>query len=603
MKLTRRELLKLATGAAAGALLASCAPKATEAPPEPETKDEPQAKDEPKEEPTPVPAPRELLELDCSTYWLYSEPAANNANDVVTPYIEKMFNVKFNIFGHPDQTLEEAYALHKAAGTVPDIWGPGGRLGAQKLATYGDFADMTEYLELMPNYTRYLDEATWPRYTNDGRHYSLPRVNINGLAPEFKGNIFYEGFDVWPLLAREDILRDCGYKFTPLPEIAASTTDKGVWPTLEDLAIEPAIDTPEKFDELLYKIKALNIEVGGRPLAPINTIHWSVFHISSQMDNGHWRINDAGEVDGYLGLPGAYPWYKMWSRWYREDLLEKDYVIQKNDQLQTKWASGQAAVGLMVPDLLAARQALAAEDPTAIIRPIPWPKQDDRYGFFDVFECGFTTFVFNKELGSDNLDRIVEMIDFMSSDDGQAIMAWGPPDAGLYVEGKDGKQWKDEETRKNIMENIADAQNADYYGLLHPASGQANRVYWGLPTIGAPVEADPRYNYEPQLFIEEVVPRVYSLSLNCGYNTDGRATYGDGGGNCEAVNAAYWGDPFTSGGISKLLTSANDDEFDAAWEEVITKFKEDGDYELAQADVAKWFAEFGPEEYRDKVKL
>ena len=547
---------------------------------------------------------RELLELDCDTYWLYSEPAANNANDIVTPYIENMFNIKLNVFGDTDQTVDEAYALKKAAGTVPDIWGPGGRLGAQKLATYGDFVDMTDFLDTMPNYTRYLDQATWPRFTNDGRHYAIPRTALNGLAPEFQGNIYYQGFDVWPLLAREDILAKCGYDFTPLPEIAKTTTEQGKWPTLDELAIEPAIDTPEKFDELLYKIKALGIEVNGVPLSPINSINWSVFHISSMMDNGHWRINDAGEVDGYLGLPGAYPWYKMWSRWYREDLLDKDYVIQKNDQLQTKWASGLAAVGLMVPDLEAARQSLRAIDPTAIVRPIPWPKQDQRFGFFDVFECGFTTFVFNKDLGQDNLQRIAEVIDFMSSDEGQEIMAWGPPDAGLYVTGSDGKkQWKDEETRANIMDNIEGTQNADYYGLWHPLSNQANRIYWGLPTVSAMVAADPRYNYPPQPQIEKVVPRVYSMTLNCGYNTDGRATYGDGGGNCEDVNAAYWGDPFTAGGISKLLTSADDSAFDAAWDEVIAKFRSDGNYEAAKADVAKWYAEFGPEEYRDKVQL
>jgi len=369
------------------------------------------------------------------------------------------------------------------------------------------------------------------------------------------------------------------------------------------LAIEPAIDTPEKFDELLYKIKELGIEVGGRPLSPINSINWSVFHISTMMDNGHWRVNDEGEVDGYLGLPGAKPWYKMWSRWYRDGLLEKDYVIQKNDQLQTKWASGQAAIGLMVPDLLAARQALAAEDPTAIVRPIPWPKEDDRYGFFDIFECGFTTFVFNKELGDDSLARLVEMIDFLSSDEGQAIRAWGPPDAGLYVTGSDGKkQWKDEETRANIMENLPDVQNGDYYGLQVEGSGQANRVYWALPMMGACVEADPRYNYPAKLTIEQVVPRVYSRHLNCSYNLDGRATYGDGD-NVQSVNAAYWGDSFTAGNISKLLTSADDAAFDGAWDEVYAKFYEDGDYELAQADVAKWFAEFGPDGLKEKVQL
>jgi ABC-type glycerol-3-phosphate transport system substrate-binding protein len=595
-KLTRREMLQLTAGLAAGALLASCGPQSTEAPSVDKVGEEPL-------EDSPGPVVRELLELECATYWLYSEPAANNTNDIVTPYIEEMFNIKLNLFGNADRTIEEDYALHKAAGTVPDIWGPGGRLAAQKLVAYGDFADMTEYLPDMPNYTRYLDEATWPRFTNDGRHYTLPHTAINGRAPEFEDNIYYQGFDVWPLLAREDILAKCGYDFTPLPEIAKNTTDKGVWPTLEELAIEPAIDTPEKFDELLYKIKELGIEVSGRPLNPINSINWSVFHISTMMDNGHWRINDEGEVDGYLGLPGARPWYKMWSRWYREDLLDKDYVIQKNDQLQTKWASGQAAIGLMVPDLLAARQALAAEDPTAIVRPIPWPKADQRYGFFDVFECGFTSFVFNKDLGEDNLLRIVEVIDFLSSDEGQEILAWGPPDAGLYVTGSDGKkQWKDEETRTNIMENIDGTENADYYGLLHHASNQANRVYHGLPTVSSPVAADPRYNYPPQLMIEKVVPRVFSMSLNCGYNIDGRATYGDGD-NVADVNAAYWGDAFTAGGISKLLTSEDDNAFEGAWDEVIAKFYADGNYEAAKADVAKWFAEFGPEGLRDKVQL
>jgi len=220
VKLTRREMLKMSGLLAAGVLLAGCKPK-------PEPTEEPTPEDTGQEavKDTPAPVVRELLELDCSTYWLYSEPAANNANDIVTPYIEEMFNVKFNVFGEVDRTFEEAYALHKAADTMPDIWGPGGRLGAQKLASFGDFADMTDYLPDMPNYTRYLDTATWPRYTNDGRHYALPRINTNGNAPEFADNVFHGGFGVWPLLAREDILAKCGYDFTPLPAIAKTSTD------------------------------------------------------------------------------------------------------------------------------------------------------------------------------------------------------------------------------------------------------------------------------------------------------------------------------------------------------------------------------------------
>ena len=36
---------------------------------------------------------------------------------------------------------------------------------------------------------------------------------------------------------------------------------------------------------------------------------------------------------------------------------------------------------------------------------------------------------------------------------------------------------------------------------------------------------------------------------------------------------------------------------------VYTKDIEEGDYDLAQADVAKWFSEFGPDGLKEKVKL
>ena len=607
-KLTRREMIKLSTAFAVGAVLASCAPAPTKAPTPTSV---PAATAAPTTQPTVQPAATEakkvvgteLLKLVCSTYWLYSEPAANNANDIVTPYFEKMWNVKLELIGPPpERSLEEDYALHKAAGTIPDIWGPSGRLPAQKLVLYGDFADMTDYLPKMPTYTRYLHQETWPRYENNGRHYCLPKIGINGNAPEFKDNIYYKGFDVWPLLAREDILAKCGYKFISMGELKKETTDKGIWPTLDQLAIEPAIDTPEAFDELLRKIKALDIRVGAQPLYPINSIYWSVFHISSMMDNGHWRVNDEGEVDGYLGLPGAEPWYRLWSKWYQDGLLDPDYVIQKNDQLQAKWASGQAAIGLMVPNLPVARQALLSQDPTAYVRPIPWPKKDKRYGFFDVFEGGgWPTFVFNKNIK--DMDRIVQMIEYCVSEDWQEIWAWGPPDAGLYVTGSDGKKyWKDEETRRNIMENVANTKNADYYGLYYSGSSIQNRVYWALPGFDAPWAADPRYNYPPQLQIELVIPRVYSTALNCGFNTDGRATYGDGGGNCEAVNAYFWSS-FVNGDISKLLTAENDGAFKAAWDEIQGKLHDIGKYDAAKADVTKWFAEFGPAGLKEKVKV
>ncbi len=593
-KLTRRQMLKLSASFAAAAFLSSCGPKATEAPTAEVSEEEP-LQDAPTQE------SRELLKLTVmSSGDRQAEKAINNPSDIVTPYFEKMFDFELDISVPPEgHTMEEIFALRAAAGDVPDIFGSHGRSGAQQLVAMYDFVDMTDYLPDMPNYTRYIHQPTWPRFTNEGRHYLIPNLGIDGLDPKYEDNIYQKGFNVWPLMAREDILARCGYTFTPLYDIAKDTTEKGIWPTLDQLAIEPAIDTPEKFEELLRKIKALNITIAGAPLAPLNSTGWSYFHISNMMDNGHWRISDEGEVDGYFGTPDAKEWMWLWSGWYQDDLLDKDYLVQKDDQLQTKWANGRVGVGVVIPNISAARQALLAEDETAVVRPIPWPKKNDRYGFYDVFETGWTCMIFNKTI-EQHIPRIVEIIDFMSSEEGQAIRCWGPPEAGLYVTGSDGKkQWKDEETRKNIMENVADTHNADYYGLESPLSNAGSRISWAIPH-GPSVEADPRLNYPPQLVIEDVVPKVFSLSLNIGYNLDGRVNYGDGGENCDAVSGVYWG--FITSDLSRALEAKSEDEFNTVWDQLMQEFNTEGKYPEAKADMERWFAEFGPEGLREKVK-
>ena len=93
-KLTRREMLKLTAGLAAGALLASCGADPTEAPPTVISWGDRQA-----------------------------EKAIVNPTDIVTPYFEEMFNFKLDIAVPPEgHTMEEMFALRAAAGDVPDIF-------------------------------------------------------------------------------------------------------------------------------------------------------------------------------------------------------------------------------------------------------------------------------------------------------------------------------------------------------------------------------------------------------------------------------------------------------------------------------------------------
>ena len=140
-KLSRREMLKLSVGLTAVALLAACSPQDNSAE---------------------VPAADQLLTLRVSVSE-YGEKASKNVNDIVTPYVEKMFNVKFDAFFPPRGTgNKEYYALNKAAGTLPDIMITG-RQESLFLSKTGDFADMTDYLPKIPSYMRWVEPTTFRR--------------------------------------------------------------------------------------------------------------------------------------------------------------------------------------------------------------------------------------------------------------------------------------------------------------------------------------------------------------------------------------------------------------------------------------------------------
>ena len=151
--LSRREMLKLSASLAAVTVLAACTPGGTA---------------------EQVPAADQTLNLRVAVSQ-YGEKASKNVNDIVTPYVEKMFNVKFDAFFPPPGTSnKEFYALNKAADTLPEIM-LSGRQESLFLSKTGDFVDMTDNLTKMPSYMRWVEPKTFRRWLSDGRQYALPR--------------------------------------------------------------------------------------------------------------------------------------------------------------------------------------------------------------------------------------------------------------------------------------------------------------------------------------------------------------------------------------------------------------------------------------------
>ena len=523
-------------------------------------------------------------------YDLQGQSIVNNTNDVVTPEVEKMKNVKIKdvILPAANNTIPFKQRLNTfiAANNLPDVVCVNADTVAMAVNT-GKFAELTSYIDNMPNLKKYFPDKYW-KYTNvNGKKYSIPQVTVN---PEDKTEWASDPYNPpvwkWSVWIREDLLKKAGYKFTPMKELAKATTDVGKLPTYDQLQLDPVVDTSAKFVEMLRKIKALDIKVGDKPLIPFSSTFWSLFVLGSMMDFGRWEVDSTGQVSGFLGCPDGKNYMKLLTDMYREGLLDKDIVSQKDEQIMEKVSSGRVAAGIWGGDILGVGiPNLQKLNPEYTVRFIPMPKDKPGYGFENVFIGGQMRFLINKDFK--DIKRLTEFWDWLYSDEALELMTWGPESSGVW-EKKDGKKvYKDPEVLNCIQGNILNKKGADYYGIGNFYSGFSSKLSYAAPTLDGINPFAPARSYPPKLDIYTV-----SKAL-CGkptMDTQGKAALGDGGPNAEATNSWYWG-KFANDQIAKLFITKTDSEFEKAWNDVYQDFLKYGKYNEAKADMEKWFSQ------------
>lgn len=522
----------------------------------------------------------------------------DNPNDVVTPWVENKFHIRITEViqgGLTTISFRERLATYIAANNLPDVIIAGNENIAYAVSTGyygGGYEDLIE--NHMPNFNRYMQEEFWPRYMNDGVKTQIVECTPDTREEPYASDPYTNPLGAWSLWVREDLLAACGYTFEPIKDIAARTTDVGIMPTEEDFAIEPAIETPDDFRELLEKIQALNITVGDASLIPFSSIDWSQFHLGCMFDFGHWRITDDGHVGGFLGCSGAKDYYYYLNQLYNAGLIDPDFIVQTEDQLQSKIASGRVGAGMYISDPASAQQGLfetVGED--AYIRYISWPKADDSgLGAYDIYEGGFWRLTLKTDLEEDVKIRLIEYFDWFYSDEGMDVCTWGPEEAGLYATDENGvRYFVDEQTQNDIMNGVNNGKGADYYGLY---STTYSTYFPYLSKVGA-CSVHTTYNpYDPRRTQDSV--QLNMLNLNKlltslgGYDMTGRYSYGDGSNEVAAVSSWYWS-KFTGELCAPILTAQTQEEFDQAWDEMYEEFLWDTEYETAVELMTEWFEE------------
>jgi putative aldouronate transport system substrate-binding protein len=184
VKITRRDMLKMAGMGLGGALVAACTPPATPPPPQvvEVTKVVEKVSTQVVEkvvqvQVTPTPKPIKIFKV---TYWEHSPwttaQMAKKEDDFVYQHILKTYNLDVTLKAAPSTDADAKLNASIAAGEMPDVieayWGPSNTV-SKALTDQGVLIPIDDYLKATPYLQTYLKPEEWVYLTFGGKKYGL----------------------------------------------------------------------------------------------------------------------------------------------------------------------------------------------------------------------------------------------------------------------------------------------------------------------------------------------------------------------------------------------------------------------------------------------
>lgn len=539
---------------------------------------------------TAVEQPKELLEY--SFYSATDAPQSyfGNPSDVITPYVEQKFNIKVKeVMNNQGQSFKQRFNLFIAADNLPDVISAN-QTDAVTVASSGRYAEVGELIkEHMPNLLKYLPEEDWKDALYQGRMYSVPSPFINVGEEQYKDDLYSVPMQNWSWVTRESILKQLGYTFKPLSQIKQEINDTGKKPTAEDFRIEPEIKTPEDFYNFLLKVKELGLKSGERDVIPLTIPHALQIHLGAMFGvTNAWQFKESnGDVTGWLGSDNAKEYYRFLNKLYKDGLLDKDFSIQKPEQLQEKIASGRAAAFMWIPDLNAARTSLKALDPQDELRPMFMPlKEGVEYAGIDhMSPTSFQLFV-NKDFK--DIPRLLEYFDWFLSDEALELSVWGPEELGLW-EMKDGvKVFKDPALYESLSKGESEKGTPAFDDYTNKGLGNNSTAFRTALTLNGYSPADWRRSYPFEINDEWIY--IYANAFATNPNIDFKGLLSQGVDEMTNKVGTWWFGEFSESKSPKLFMARSDEEFNKNWDSLYEEFLQKTGYEEARNEMKNVFA-------------
>lgn len=520
--------------------------------------------------------PEPLLEY--SLYQVSDAPPAyaDKSTDVVTPEVEKKFNVKVKeTLYNQGVSFKERFNLLLASGELPDViytWGA----DATTVAASGKYAELGDLIkENMPNYMKISPENLWSDIKYQGKVYSISSVNLT-LINDYSNDLYVYPMGNWSYWTRESILKKLGYKFTPLKDIEAKVNLLQKKPTIEDFKVEPAIETYDDFYNFLKKIKESGLKVNDKEVIPFTLPPALQIHFGSGYGlTGYWQNDGDKGWNGWLGSENAKDYYKWFNKLFNEKLVDADFLIQKPEQMQEKAASGLVACGMWLPDVNKARESLKKLDPEDELRPMLKPREPGKMMPIDHVNPVFFQYFIRNDFK--DIPRLLRYFDWFYSDEAQEFDVWGPESTGIW-EVKDGKKvFKDDAVLLSLKKGERDKGTPAYENYIKFGLSSASKAFLSAPNV-----IPNKYEYSRSY--PYTVNDIYALAWNTltQESLDVKGVIKAGFDDVTNAPGSYWWTTFSSNKSAQLIAAKDDATFDKNWNEIYNDFLTSSKYEEAR---------------------
>lgn len=294
----------------------------------------------------------------------------------------------------PKDGADQKIAIVLASGDVPDIINMPGKNMYGQFAAQGALYAIDDLLDEAPVYKAVVPEDTWKSVMVNGKIYALP-------APQT-----YHG--VFGIFTRIDYLDQLGIE-------------------------KPTVNDPwtvEEYYDVLAQLSEMDGVVGLTGSGWLFRGFAGAFGVSP-----NWRDVDGKLVPGVV-QPLAKQYLQFLRRLYEEGILDREFAVNKNQNIKEKLVSGQAAMGVLAWwDAKVAYEALEANNVAAELEYIAPPVGPT--GLWGMAKRGPTTFLRAIPRDAKHPLEAMQLMDFLATEAAQDLVGFGFEGVHYTREGED----------------------------------------------------------------------------------------------------------------------------------------------------------------------